>query len=136
MAKVKKKVLSKPEPTPVADEKIILELIQYNDTEYSRHDNMPVEELITNIKPNQVNWVNVDGLHNPTIINELGKFFCIHPLLLEDITTDHQPKSEEYDDYLFFTLKMLYRIENGVIDYEQISFVLGKDFLVSFQEKK
>ncbi len=134
MAKSKKKVIQKPEPVP--EEKIILELMQYDEKEYLRQDNLPVDELITKIRPSLVNWVNVDGLHNPTVIQELGKFFCIHPLLLEDITTDHQPKSEEYEDYLFFTLKMLYRIENGVIDYEQISFVLGKDFLVSFQEKE
>lgn len=118
------------------DDKVILELIQYNESDYVRHDNLPVDELITHIRPDKVNWFNVDGLHNPAIIESLGKHFCIHSLLLEDITSDHQPKSEEYDEYLFFTLKMLYRIENGVIDYEQISFVLGKDFLVSFQEKE
>ena len=55
--------------------------------------------------------------------------------MLEDITNEHQPKAEEYEDYLFFTLKMLYRIEDNIIDYEQISFVLGKDYLLSFQEK-
>jgi magnesium transporter len=55
---------------------------------------------------------------------------------LEDIISEHQPKVEEYDDYLFFTLKMLYRIEDGEIDYEQISFVLGKNYLLSFQEKE
>lgn len=134
ISKVKNKVISLPEPA--LNNKIILELIQFNEKEYQRHDNLPVAELITNIKKGLVNWVNVDGLHNASVINELGKFFCIHPLLLEDVTTDHQPKSEEYEEYHFFTLKMLYRIENGVIDYEQISFVLGKDFLVSFQEKE
>ena len=122
--------------TPPANSKVILELIQYNETDYLRKDNVPVEEIIGDLKPNYINWVNVDGLHDHGLIDKLGKHFCIHPLLVEDITSDHQPKSEEYDDYLFFTLKMLYRIENGVIDYEQISFVLGKDFFVSFQEKE
>jgi len=120
----------------VLSSKVILELIQYNENDYVRKDNVPVEEIIGQLKPNYINWVNVDGLHNSDIIDKLGKHFCIHPLLMEDINSDHQPKSEEYDDYLFFTLKMLYRIENGVIDYEQISFVLGKDFFVSFQEKE
>jgi magnesium transporter len=121
---------------PPPGSKVILELIQYNETDFVRKDNIPVEDIIAELKPNHVNWVNVDGLHDNTIIDKLGKHFCIHPLLLEDVTTDHQPKAEEFDDYLFFTLKMLYRIENGVIDYEQISFVLGKDFVVSFQEKE
>jgi magnesium transporter len=131
---IKKKTLHRIEE--VHSDKVILELIQYNEQDYVRHDNLPVDALITQIKPSHVNWVNVDGLHNQPIIDELGKFFCIHSLLLEDITTDHQPKAEEYEEFFFLTLKMLYRIENGVIDYEQISFVLGKEFLVSFQEKE
>jgi magnesium transporter len=133
MAKKKSILLHKPKSE---NKRVILELIQYNEADYIRKDNLPVEEIIENLKPNYVNWVNVDGLHDNTIIDKLGKHFCIHPLLLEDITSDHQPKVEEFDDYLFFTLKMLYRIEDGVIDYEQISIVLGKDFVASFQEKE
>jgi magnesium transporter len=56
--------------------------------------------------------------------------------LIDDVLSDQRPKAEEFDDYLFFTLKMLYKIEDNSIDYEQISFVLGKDFLISFQEKE
>jgi magnesium transporter len=59
----------------------------------------------------------------------------LHPLLIEDVIDDQRPKAEEYDDYLFFTIKMLYKIDGGDIDYEQISFVLGHNYLISFQEK-
>ncbi|MFZ9981308.1 MAG: magnesium/cobalt transporter CorA [Cyclobacteriaceae bacterium] len=52
------------------------------------------------------------------------------------MTTENQPKAEEYDHYLFFTLKMLYNINDRTVNYEQISFVLGKDYLLSFQEKE
>ena len=114
--------------------KIILELIQYNETEYAKFDEVPVEDLVTQIKPNEVNWVNLDGLDNHAIISKLGERFGLHALLLEDITSEHQPKAEEYDNYLFFTLKMLHRIEVNRISYEQISFVLGKNYLLSFQE--
>jgi magnesium transporter len=57
-------------------------------------------------------------------------------LLVEDILNDQRPKAEEFEDYLFVTLKMLYRIKGAAIDYEQISFVLGKNFLLTFQEKE
>src|SRR5215213_2743875 len=117
-----KAIAKKPGHTPAPDSKVILELIQYNENDFVRQDNIPVEEIIGRLKPDYINWVNVDGLHDQGLIDKLSKHFCIHPLLIEDITSDHQPKTEEYDDYLFFTLKMLYRIENGVIDYEQISF--------------
>jgi magnesium transporter len=55
---------------------------------------------------------------------------------VEDILNDQRPKAEEYEDYLFVTLKMLYRIEGPEMDYEQISFVLGRNFLLTFQEKE
>jgi magnesium transporter len=118
------------------ESKIILELIQYNDKTYQKYDDLPITELLALYKPGQVNWINLDGLHDRTIIQKIGAHFHLHSLLIEDINTDHQPKAEEYKDYLFFTLKMLYRIEApNIIDYEQISFVLAKDYLLSFQEK-
>jgi len=115
---------------------IILELIQYNEKEFNGYVNLGIGELLAKQKPDQVNWVNLDGLSDTTIINKIAEHYSLHSLLVEDISTDQQPKVEEYDDYLFFSLKMLYRIEKNVIDYEQISFVLGKNFLISFQEKE
>jgi magnesium transporter len=132
----KKKLLHTTDTYRPSDSKVILELIQYNDKEYAKYEDLPITELIANIKANQVNWINLDGLHEKTIVQKIADHFCLHSLLVEDITSDHQPKVEEYDDYLFFTLKMLYRIEQGQIDYEQISFVLGKEYLLSFQEKE
>lgn len=131
----KKKLTSPAMPRP-SDSKVILELIQYNEKEYAKYEDLPVTELIGQIKTNQVNWLNVDCLHEKSIVQKIGEHFCLHTLLIEDITSDHQPKAEEYDDYLFFTLKMLYRIREGNIEYEQISFVLGRDYLLSFQEKE
>jgi magnesium transporter len=135
MARKKKLNLTNDTPKP-SESKVILELIQYNEKEYSKHEDLPIVEMIANIKADQINWINLDGLHEKSIVQKIGDHFCLHSLLVEDITSDHQPKVEEYDDYLFFTLKMLYRIEDNQIDYEQISFVLGKDYLLSFQEKE
>lgn len=131
----KKKLIPNDIPLP-SQSKVILELIQYNDKEYAKYEDIPVTEIIANIKQDQVNWINLDGLQEKIIIQKIADHFCLHALLVEDITSDHQPKVEEYDEYLFFTLKMLYRIEENSIDYEQISFVLGKDYLLSFQEKE
>lgn len=117
-------------------EKVILEIITYDRENYERYEASDVPNLITRIKPNLVNWVNLDGLSNLAIIEKLQAHFCLHTLLVEDILTDQRPKAEEYDDYLFVTLKMLYRIDGPEIDYEQISFVLGKNFLLTFQEKE
>lgn len=121
---------------PAQGQNIILELIQYNETNFAGYVNLGIDELLTKQKPEMVNWVNLDGLSDTNIIDKIGEHYSLHGLLLEDISTDHQPKVEEYEEYLFFTLKMLYRIEKNIIDYEQISFVLGKNYLISFQEKE
>jgi magnesium transporter len=114
----------------------ILELIAYNRELYDKYTATSVETIFANIKKDRVNWINVDGLNNQDIIEKIQAHFCLHSLLIDDVLSDQRPKAEEFDDYLFFTLKMLYRIEGTAIDYEQISFVLGKDYLISFQEKE
>lgn len=115
---------------------VILELIRYNRDEYDRFNKFSVEQVIQNLDKEKVNWINVDGLDDKHILDKLQEHFCLHTLLIDDVTNDQRPKAEEYEDYLFFTLKMLYRIEGKHIDYEQISFVLGSNFLLSFQEKE
>ncbi|HYF68540.1 MAG TPA: magnesium/cobalt transporter CorA [Ohtaekwangia sp.] len=114
----------------------ILELISYNRDNYARYEGLTVEELCAEMKKDQVNWINLDGLFNHDIIEKLQSHFNLHSLLIDDVLSDQRPKAEEFDDYLFFTLKMLYKIDHSSIDYEQISFVLGKNFLLSFQEKE
>lgn len=121
---------------PGADEKVILELISYNREQYDRTDNIAVEELLRKIDPDKINWINMDGMGDLAIVEKLQAHFCFDALTLDDVINDQRPKSEEYDDYLFFTLKMLYRIEGDKIDYEQISFILGTNYLISFQEKE
>jgi magnesium transporter len=121
---------------PATKPGIILELISYTREKFNKIDSTDPDELLTHLQPDHVNWVNLDGLGNIEIIEKLQAYFCLHPLLVDDVLADQRPKAEEYDDYLFFTLKMLYKIDGTSIDYEQISFVLGSNFLVSFQEKE
>lgn len=120
----------------VTEEKVILELISFDPQVHTRYNDLSIDELLTRIQPDKVNWINVDCLRESTIIEKLQAHFNLHTLLIDDILNDQRPKSEEYDDYLFVTLKMLYRIDRKKIDYEQISFVLGSNYLISFQEKE
>lgn len=117
------------------DTKIILELIQYNEQEYNKLDNHKCDTLLKHLKDDHVNWINLDGLDKSTV-KKLGKHFDLHLLLMEDIITECQPKVEEFEGHLFVTMKMLYRINPGEIIYEPISFVLGKNYLLTFQEKE
>lgn len=83
-----------------------------------------------------VTWIDIDGLADLSMLNALGDRFGLHPLLLEDVlNTDHRPKVEEYQDTLFVVAKMLsLDPETGDIRTEQISFVLGKGLVISFQQ--
>ncbi|CAN5304581.1 magnesium/cobalt transporter CorA [soil metagenome] len=82
-----------------------------------------------------ISWINVDGLRKDNIEN-ICNYFNIHPLLVEDILSIGQrPKMDELNDILYCLLNMLYFNEkNNTVEAEQISIILGKKFVLSFQE--
>jgi magnesium transporter len=121
--------------TKKAQVNTILELIQYNEAEYAKFENLKCDTTLKHFKEDHVNWINHDGL-DATTVKKLGKHFDLHRLLVEDILTECQPKVEEFDHHLFVSMKMLYRIDPGKIIYEPINFVLGKNYLLTFQEKE
>lgn len=90
-----------------------------------------------NPDPNFITWLNIDGIHDTGLIKKLGDIFDIHPLTLEDIlNTGQRPKTEEYDGYLFVALKMiLFDAETSELNIEQLSLILGPNYVLSFQEK-
>jgi len=80
-------------------------------------------------------WVDVEGVHQVETIRKLGESYNLHPLVLEDIvSTIQRPKVEDYDDYLFVVLKMLLPQPDGDFASEQLSLVLGKGYVLTFQE--
>ena len=85
-----------------------------------------------------VSWLNICGIHNTELIGKIGKIFNIHPLVLEDIlNVSHNTKIDEFDDYIFIITKMINYDENeNLLNIEQVSFVLGKNYLITFQEKE
>lgn len=85
--------------------------------------------------PDTVQWVDIDALHDITLIEQAGARFGLHPLVLEDIlNTEQLPKEEEFDTYLYLTLKILYVAEDE-IEQEHVNLVLGDSWLLSFREK-
>ena len=81
-------------------------------------------------------WINASGVHDEEVIRAIGDHFGLHPLIQEDIAhTGQRPKLESYDDHVYVVSKMLYH--DDVEDHlraEQVSFVLGGNYLLSFQE--
>ncbi len=82
-----------------------------------------------------VTWVDVGGVHKMDILESFGKQFQLHPLLLEDIAnTDQRPKLDDYETCLFLVMKMLSVTDRQDIIVEQVSLILGRHFVLSFQE--
>lgn len=83
----------------------------------------------------RISWINIDGLRKSDV-EQVCNHFEIHPLLAEDILSQNQrPKMDEVDNHLYCLLNMLYyNNENNTVEQEQISIVLGKGYVISFQE--
>jgi magnesium transporter len=118
-------------------EKVRIRLIDYDEAQLQEKEPRSIEECFPFKDLPTVTWVNVDGLHDIKIMEKIGKHFNLHPLVLEDIlNTEQRPKIEDFDDYLFIVLKMLYCDESeDEIRAEQISIILGSNFVLSFQER-
>ena len=99
---------------------------------------LTAEELAT-FKPEAGKhlWLNVHGVHDVDLIKQVGAIFKLHPLVIEDIlNTEQRPKIDEFEDYIFLeTRNFYYDKANMQASSEQISMVLGKNFLLTFQER-
>jgi len=115
-----------------------LSLVDYSATEFVEKELDRFSDYAPFSESDTVSWINLDGLHNTDLIQEIGDYFKLHPLLLEDVlNTNHRPKMEEFDNCIFITLKMLGLSEkNHKIVSEQISIVIGDNWLISFQEQE
>ena len=115
-----------------------ISIIDYNNENFNVEEVKKIVPNLDNIPQSQVRWVNVSGLSNVKLIDDLGQQFKLHPLVLEDILNPNQrPKYEDYGNYLFIVVKtLLFNDKLETYEHEQISFILGPDFLISFQEQQ
>ena len=107
----------------------------YNQEELSEHESDNVKECFSFKHSNRISWINIDGLRK-TDVEAVCGHYEVHPLLIEDILSMNQrPKMDEVEGVMFCLLNMLYFNEQKKsVETEQISIVLGKDFVISFQE--
>ena len=115
----------------------------YDSASYSEEIIPEIKDFDTNkilIKEDEndktVNWFNITGLHDTGLLERFGEKFNIHPLIIEDIAnTEHHPKMDVYDDYIFMEMKLIkFDRKSLSIDSEQIAFVLGDKWILTFLE--
>ncbi|BAY19244.1 magnesium and cobalt transport protein CorA [Anabaenopsis circularis NIES-21] len=112
-------------------------LFDYNQTNFIRKQIATPEECLNYLDTESVSWVDVQGLGNQDILQRLGKVFELHPLVLEDVVNmGERPKIEDYEDQLLIIARMVVPKETTCGFYsEQVSFVLGKHYLLTVQEE-
>ncbi|MFA6636617.1 MAG: magnesium/cobalt transporter CorA [Candidatus Omnitrophota bacterium] len=112
-------------------------VIEYNEPKFLEIVSAGEEEYLKDRDASSVTWINVDGVHDFEIVKKIGEKFGLHPLLIEDIVnTSQRPRCEYFDEHVFATVKMIYSKEDGEIISEQVSILLNKNCVISFQERK
>ncbi len=115
--------------------KIEISAVDFDAVHFSEAALSSVEACIPYRNNPATTWINVDGVHDPALLEKFGECFGLHRLVMEDIMNiDQRPKVEEFEEYLYVVLKMLTTGKDGEIITEQLSIVLGRNWVLSFQE--
>lgn len=115
-----------------------IQLFVYDDPDLAEYHEFDIDEIQKHVDFNKTNWLNVHGLNESDVIKAIGDYLSVDNFMLSDIlNTTKRTKLDEYHDTLFFNVKSLLPEEDSNnINVEQISFLLKKGILVSFQEKR
>ncbi len=112
-----------------------IEVIKYDPKSYKKSRFENVADVLKLENGHEISWININGLNNVNEIEQLGKYYNIHPLTLEDIVNPfHRPKFDEFENYLYVVFKMLSFKEDEEVHYEHVSMVVGHNYVLTFQE--
>ncbi len=112
-------------------------LIQYSEKTVSEQIIDDVSQMRTLFNSGCINWFNVNGVHDTSLIRSIGTIFSLHTLTLEDIiNTGGRAKTASFDDYSSIILKMM-RIEesDSRIHSEQLTCIISDHLVITFQER-
>ncbi len=114
-----------------------IRILNYDGENLSDSSELNPEEVQNLLTSSSTSWLNLDGLHEVSVVEQVGEQFGLHPLTIEDIVnTTQRPKIDIFDDYVYLVVKMpFYHNKLNTIEMEQVSFVLKEHVLLTFQEK-
>jgi len=113
-----------------------IRMISYDAHECLEVDVHDVEQLATALEPGNVTWVDVQGFGDEKLVRKIGEIFAIHALAMEDVVNMPQrPKAESYDKQVLIITRMVRISDSESVDMEQVSLILGDNFVLTFQER-
>ncbi len=123
--------------TATSTKRISIDIFDYDVKNFQEKKVQKVEECFPFKDSPTITWINIEGI-NPQIIQSIGDHYGVHHLVSDDIINSEQrPKMEDYGEYIFIVLKMIYFNDKlDEIADEQISLIVGPNFVISFQEKE
>ena len=113
---------------------VIINIIDYDESTFLEKKDVSPDDCLPYLETPTNTWIEIQGTSDITVIQRLGKHFGLHPLLIEDIASDQRPKLDDYKDTIFIVLHRLIIKNDAKMKDEQISIVLGKNFVITFQE--
>ena len=118
-------------------EHVRIRLIDYDEEHLEEQTLGTVDECFSVADDPRVTWVNIDGLHDVGVAEAVAQRFGVHRLAMEDVlSTSQRPKVEEYEGHFLVIVKMLsFDLETDSVRAEQVSLIVGKTYLFSFQER-
>ena len=122
-------------PTREDSPEVHIQVYEYDQSGLQTFDLQTIEETFRFRDGNKVSWINIGGIRKSDV-EKICLHYGIHGLLIEDILSmEQRPKMDEIDNILFCLLNMLYfNREKHCVETEQVSIVLGKNFVISFQD--
>lgn len=114
-----------------------IDIIDYNSTQFTHQQTTDYKEIFPYRDTDTVTWINVSGLSHIKDITQIGEYFGLHPLIIEDIVNTRQrPKLEEFETGMLLVLKMLSHNATGDLSKDHIALILGKNYVLTFQDLK
>jgi magnesium transporter len=116
---------------------IKVQIMNYNAHGFKETEAQSLSECLLNKTHQDTAWINVEGLEDRKIIQQIGTHYGFHELLMEDVLhTEIRPKIDFFDHHLLVVLKMLkYNEQKKEMEAEQVSLVMGENYVISFQEE-
>ncbi len=139
-SKLRSAAKARPELTFIGQKKVDevkLQLFIYNEQECVEKSELDDFYKVNTEDTSHTYWLNLHGIHDTDLIERIGNCLCFERITTRQVVdTTQRPKVDDYDHYVYFSIKSVLRSPQHAFSIEQLSFVLGKNYVVSFQEER